>query len=240
MTRLKTIGIWLLLIVLTAAIVVVPPLWSERQSATMANMTQAWEYTGYSSTPLTSAQLATMYWNGNIDIGMYATNIWQGEKFDAQDAYFATRDMIGAVFRDSPMAESLALLSEDRLIAYDASMGLVMHGGHPVALYFIENTFQLEGGECYSFIFEQKTNTLLYMSYYSEAMWDFHGQARWIHEVMCPALRQYYGEQLGLAQEQFVCWEEQTALYAYGGVLQKEMYTEKDAEDDQIYNNGTY
>ena len=71
MNKLKKIGIFVLLIILTVCIVFLPQLMSEQNEEKLLNQKIYWDYNIRGGTKITSNQVAELYYNREIRIGTY-------------------------------------------------------------------------------------------------------------------------------------------------------------------------
>ena len=71
MNKLKKIGIFVLLIILTVCIVFLPQLMSEQNEEKLLNQKIYWDYNIRGGTKITSNQVAELYYNREIGIGAY-------------------------------------------------------------------------------------------------------------------------------------------------------------------------
>lgn len=230
MRALKTGGMWLLMLVLTAAIVIVPPLWSERETAMLIAQEETWEYEGYPADTITDDELALMIWNGEISIGAYS---WlDGSSYNSMDVHDSAMLLLDAVFGDKAHYQQADHFSMVDVLAYDQAAGIAMKNGRPVVLSVITVVFQYSNTLTVELTFEEKTDTLMWIAYTCEGN---DGEAQWVEQELLPLLERYYTEQLGLTDEQYVCgvtrWDE--SLYMYGEIIRKGE-TEKDLSEHSV------
>ncbi len=213
MGKFKTIMTSIGLLLLTAAITVVPWGLYEHQLQRAEAQPLSWHYSGYQATTITDRELAQMFFAGNVSIGGYPLLESGEDHYTAAKAHDSARRAVSeAAFVKEPLTTLLEGTSAADVIGLERLIGMVVKDGRPIVLCILQVTFLLDQDATLDLVFEEKTGTVLWMMYSTVDGVD----------DMCKTLAtqasMYFGEALALYPEQYIVElytiEEVSQMYA--------------------------
>lgn len=196
MNKLKKIGIFVLLIILTVCIVFLPQLMSEQNEEKLLNQKIYWDYNIRGGTKITSNQVAELYYNREIRIGTYNDVSLDTENYDPSLMQEKSFELFETVFENNePICEHIKMIITNGTPHYSQSSTLIKLDNQPIALNFIDAVITLSDGT-FEFVYEEKTKTLISLScvsssYYLNYQYDNISFIK-------SAVKDYYEIQLGI------------------------------------------
>lgn len=167
--KIKTIGILTVLMLLTLCFIFLPDFISNQNENTLMNNKTNWNYTPDNNTEISSVQVIRLYQSRNFDCDfIYSTD----ESFDKSIIVEEAIQLFKTVFEsDEYLGEYMdKILSDGNLTCFQKKVLTVMDN-HPVALNLIKVIVATPNGSL-EFMFENKTKTLLSLSYYLSSSLD--------------------------------------------------------------------
>ena len=177
MNKLKKIGIFVLLIILTVCIVFLPQLMSEQNEEKLLNQKIYWDYNIRGGTKITSNQVAELYYNREIRIGTYNDVSLDTENHDPSLMQEKSFELFETVFENNePICEHIKMIISDGIANYSQNSTLVKIDNQPTALNFIDVVIT-NTDSVLEFVYEEKTRTLISLScislsYYMNYQYD--------------------------------------------------------------------
>lgn len=160
MNRTKKTALFILLIILTAAVVFVPMAINAYGNSKRLTDKDYWQYNSPES-KITSRQVADLYHNDEISAGMH----FEYGESQRERIIENISAMTDEVFADNidvkNKIENMILDAKD--IYFSRESLLITSDGFPVALNFF-NTIIYTGSETVDILYEEKTKTLIYFS----------------------------------------------------------------------------
>lgn len=155
----KTVILFAILVLLTAAVIFIPRIISDGMLFDGKNAYR--EYTMDSKITLTDDRFAEIYVNG----GFNEDNIWyQPKNLDDKEADQGLNKLFEKLFGDND--ELLALMTDAKLLSLEGNDLLTVSDDRPVGVRL--SSAELSCGNAYVSVgYEEKTSTLVHLSYYS-------------------------------------------------------------------------
>lgn len=177
MNKLKKIGIFVLLIILTICIVFLPQLISEQNEERLLNKKIQWDYNIRDTTIVTGKQVAELYYSREISIGVYNDISLDKDHYKLSLMQEKSFELFEAVFEsDESICGHIKMIITDGTPHYSQSSTLIKIDNQPIALNFID-VIITSSNDAIEFVYEEKTKTLISFfcvssSYYLSYQYD--------------------------------------------------------------------
>lgn len=207
MNRIKSTVAVLLLFVITVIVVFGPHIVNRQSDKKLTEETAYWNYNNQNAAKITDKQVAALYYNGEIDVDMYANFerpvSEENEGQDNNESYI--KEDIGILFdtvfkEDETIRSCMKEMISDSAIEYSQTGTLVMVEDRPVVLNFVCVVAQTVHGTI-GIAYEQKTHTIIDFYYYSVYPLDETNSIK--SEILQSIVKNYYKKQLSLNDKQF-------------------------------------
>ena len=222
MNKLKKIGIFVLLIILTVCIVFLPQLMSEQNEEKLLKQKIYWDYNIRGGTKITSNQVAELYYNREIRIGTYNDVSLDTENYEPSLIQEKSFELFETVFENNePICEHIKMMIINGTLHYSQSRTLIKLDNQPIALNFIDVVITSSDGT-FEFVYEEKTKTLISLSCVSLSYYlNYEQEDTSLIASLELAVKSYYENQLQLGANEYYCSNELVDKDAM-----KEYYTE--------------
>lgn len=205
----KTVCLFLILLLVTAGMILLPPTLSGQRRAALLTRTVYREQAVSDRIRVTASQVARLYNTRKIGFGPY-NSMFLYEADEAQQVRAAAAELLKPFFaEDTAVGKSVLDALEDSEVFYSRNSILINAYDQPVALIFMEVGIR-KGGVSVELMYEEKTKTLVRFSYDTPELLcenEEHGKVA-LDAVMHP-VREYYENTLKLGTEDY---------YLVGGV----------------------
>lgn len=211
MNKFKSIAIILMLLILTASVVFLPYIISEKNGNQRLGEKSRWNYSAEKAVNITDKQVALLYHNGKINVDVYdrfdtvggkndgAVNISDNIRKDVSilfDCVFAKNETICSCMKE---------MLRNSSIEHSQTEVLAMIDERPVVLNVVCVIAQTVHGTM-EVNYEQKSHTLLNFNYYSVFPLDETNSIK--SEKLVETVSHYYTNRLELKNNQFyACYE---------------------------------
>lgn len=163
MKLLKNIGIVFLLIVFICSVLFVPQLISGQKKEEKVKEVVTRDSSEDSRTKLTSAQVAQLYDNNDINIDEHSLPV-RSENNDTKTLRKDVTEVVELLFgEDETICEPFKEMVTDSNISYSRSSHRIYMDGQPITLDFVTCSFQKENGY-FEILYEDNTKTILDLS----------------------------------------------------------------------------
>lgn len=207
MRNKKTIGIILLLIVLTAAVVFVPQLISERRETKRIDEVTYRNYYASERAVFTSEQVARLYYDRQIE----TNNNLRMVNNKSDDAELIRREVTGLLDQMFGKGTDLSDPFNTRIEQSESSLScyrnscLILVENHPMALNFV-NCCIKENDFVFEIIYEEKTNTLLGFTVETVTIQFRNSEEREQYSTKVEKqMQELFEDGLGLGPEEYYC-----------------------------------
>ena len=204
MNKLKIIGIFVLLIILTVCIVFLPQLMSEQNEEKLLGKKLYWNYNVHDGTKMTSNQVAELYYNREVGISVYNDVSLDIDNYDPSLMQKKSFELFETVFKnDKPICEHIKKIVSNGTPHYSQSSTLIKIDNQPIALNFIDVVIT-SSDDTFEYVYEEKTKTLISLSsvslsYYLNYQYD---NTSFINSLKS-AIEDYYESQLGINTSEY-------------------------------------
>lgn len=204
MNKLKIIGIFVILIILTVCIVFLPQLMSEQNEEKLLGKKLYWNYNVHDGTKMTSNQVAELYYNREVGISVYNDVSLDIDNYDPSLMQQKSFELFETVFKnDKSICEHIKKIVSNGTPHYSQSSTLIKIDNQPIALNFIDVVIQ-SSDDAFEYVYEEKTKTLISLSsvslsYYLNYQYD---NTSFINSLKS-AIEDYYESQLGLNTSEY-------------------------------------
>ena len=139
MNKLKIIGIFVILIILTVCIVFLPQLMSEQNEEKLLGKKLYWNYNVHDGTKMTSNQVAELYYNREVGISVYNDVSLDIDNYDPSLMQQKSFELFETVFKnDKSICEHIKKIVSNGTPHYSQSSPLIKIDHQPIALIFID------------------------------------------------------------------------------------------------------
>lgn len=204
MNKLKIIGIFVILIILTVCIVFLPQLMSEQNEEKLLGKKLYWNYNVHDGTKMTSNQVAELYYNREVGISVYNDVSLDIDNYDPSLMQQKSFELFETVFKnDKPICEHIKKIVSNGTPHYSQSSTLIKIDNQPIALNFIDVVIT-SSNDTFEYVYEEKTKTLISLSsvslsYYLNYQYD---NTSFINSLKS-AIEDYYESQLGINTSEY-------------------------------------
>lgn len=204
MNKLKIIGIFVILIILTVCIVFLPQLMSEQNEEKLLGKKLYWNYNVHDGTKMTSNQVAELYYNREVGISVYNDVSLDIDNYDPSLMQQKSFELFETVFKnDKPICEHIKKIVSNGTPHYSQSSTLIKIDNQPIALNFIDVVIT-SSDDTFEYVYEEKTKTLISLSsvslsYYLNYQYD---NISFINSLKS-AIEDYYESQLGINTSEY-------------------------------------
>ena len=222
MNKVKKISVFLLLLIMTVCIVFLPQLLNEQNEERLLNKKIHWDYNMRNTTKITSNQVAELYYNREIGIGVYNDVSLDIENYEPSLIQEKSFELFETVFENNePICEHIKMMIINGTLHYSQSSTLIKLDNQPIALNFIVVVITSSDGT-FEFVYEEKTKTLISLSCVSLSYYlNYEQEETSLIASLELAVKSYYENQLQLGANEYYCSNELVDKDAM-----KEYYTE--------------
>lgn len=209
MNKLKKIGIFVLLIILTVCIVFLPQLMSEQNEEKLFNQKIYWDYNIRGGTKITSNQVAELYYNREIRIGTYNDVSLDTENYEPSLMQEKSFELFETVFENNePIYEHIKMIITNGTPHCSQSSTLIKLDNQPIALNFIDVVITSSDGT-FEFVYEEKTKTLISFSCVSFSYYlNYEQKDTSLIDSLEVEVQNYYENQLEIGTNGYYCSNE--------------------------------
>lgn len=209
MNKLKIIGIFVILIILTVCIVFLPQLMSEQNEEKLLGKKLYWNYNVHDGTKMTSNQVAELYYNREVGISVYNDVYLDIDNYDPSLMQQKSFELFETVFENNePICEHIKMIITNGTPDYSQSSTLIKLDNQPIALNFIDVVITSSDGT-FEFIYEEKTKTLISFSCVSLSYYlNYEQKDTSLIASLELAVKNYYENQLQLGTNEYYCSNE--------------------------------
>ena len=209
MNKLKIIGIFVILIILTVCIVFLPQLMSEQNEEKLLGKKLYWNYNVHDGTKMTSNQVAELYYNREVRISVYNDVSLDIDNYDPSLMQQKSFELFETVFKnDKSICEHIKKIVSNGTPHYSQSSTLIKIDNQPIALNFID-VVMTSSDDTFEFIYEEKTKTLISFSCVSLSYYlNYEQKDTSLIASLELAVKNYYENQLQLGTNEYYCSNE--------------------------------
>lgn len=208
MNKVKKISVFLLLLIMTVSIVFLPQLMSEQNEERLLNKKIHWDYNMRNTTKITSNQVAELYYNREVGIGVY-NDVSDIENYEPSLMQEKSFELFETVFENSePIYEHIKMIITNGTPHYSQSSTLIKLDNQPIALNFIDVVIASSDGT-FEFVYEEKTKTLISFSCVSFSYYlNYEQKDTSLIDSLEVEVQNYYENQLEIGTNGYYCSNE--------------------------------
>lgn len=199
MNKVKKISVFLLLLIMTVCIVFLPQLLNEQNEERLLNKKIHWDYNMRNTTKITSNQVAELYYNREIGIGVYNDVSLDIENYEPSLIQEKSFELFETVFENNePICEHIKMMIINGTLHYSQSSTLIKLDNQPIALNFIDVVIT-NTDSILEFVYEEKTRTLISLSCISLSYYmNYQYDNILFMDSLKSVVKDYYESQLGI------------------------------------------
>lgn len=208
MNKVKKISVFLLLLIMTVSIVFLPQLMSKQNEERLLNKKIHWDYNMRNTTKITSNQVAELYYNREVGIGVY-NDVSDIENYEPSLMQEKSFELFETVFENNePIYEHIKTIITNGTPHYSQSSTLIKLDNQPIALNFIDVAITSSDGT-FEFVYEEKTKTLISFSCVSFSYYlNYEQKDTSLIDSLEVEVQNYYENQLEIGTNGYYCSNE--------------------------------